>query len=51
MDFFMRLHIVDNNEIPLKLFCDNKLTILYANNNENLTKSKHIGIKFLVVKD
>ena len=34
----------------MKLFCDNKSAFLYSNNNRSLTKSKHIDIKFLVVK-
>lgn len=35
---------------PLKLFCDNKLAVLYFNNNKSSTKSKYVDIKFLVVK-
>ena len=38
-------------ERPLKLYCDNKLAVLYSNNNRSSTKSKHIDIKFLVVKE
>ena len=38
-------------ERPLKLYCDNKSAILYSNNNRSSTKSKHIDIKFLVVKE
>ena len=45
------LCIVDSIERLFKLFCDNKSTVLYSNNNRNLTKSKHIDIKFLVVKE
>lgn len=36
---------------PLKLYCDNKSAVLYSNNNRSSTKSKHIDIKFLVVKE
>ena len=42
---------MDNIERPLKLYCDNKLVVLYSNNNRSSTKSKHIDIKFLVVKE
>ena len=49
--FVTRLRIVDGIKRPFKLFCDNKSTVLYSNNNRNLTKSKHIDIKFLVVKE
>ena len=42
---------MDGIERPLKLFCDNKSTVMYSNNNRSSTKSKHIDIKFLVVKE
>ena len=38
-------------ERPLKLFCGNKLAIIYPNNNRSNTKSRHVDIKFLVVKE
>ena len=42
---------MDGIERPLKLFYDNKSAVLYSNNNRSSTKSKHIDIKFLVVKE
>ena len=42
---------MDGIKRPLKLFCDNKSAVLYSNNNRSSTKSKHIDIKFLVVKE
>ena len=50
-NFVIGLRIMDGIERPLKLFCDNKSAVLYSNNNRSLTKSKHIDIKFLVVKE
>ena len=47
----MGLQIVEGIERPLKLYCDNKSAVLYSNNNTSSTKSKHIDIKFLVVKE
>ena len=41
---------MESIERPLKLYCDNKSAILYSNNNRSSTKSKHIDIKFPVVK-
>ena len=41
---------MDVIERPLKIFCDNKSAMLYYNNNKSSMKSKHIDIKFLVVK-
>ena len=38
-------------ERPIKLYYDNKSIVLYSNNNRSSTKSKHIVIKFLVVKE
>ncbi|XP_062113630.1 secreted RxLR effector protein 161-like [Humulus lupulus] len=48
--FVTGLHIVENVERPLKLFCDNNSAVLYSNNNRSSSKSKHIDIKFRVVK-
>ncbi|KAK8952136.1 hypothetical protein KSP39_PZI003213 [Platanthera zijinensis] len=45
------LKIVDSIKKPLKLYCDNNSSVLYSNNNRSATKSKHIDIKFLVVKE
>ena len=42
---------MDDIERPLKLFYDNKSAVLYSNNNRSSSKSKHIDIKFLVVKE
>ena len=49
-NFVTSLQIVDGIEKPLKIFCDNKSTVLYSNNNSS-TKSKHIDIKFLAAKE
>lgn len=45
------LQIVEGIERPLKLYCDNKSFVPYSNNNMIFTKSKHINIKFLVIKE
>ena len=51
-NFVTRLHIVNGIEKPLKLYCDKKKSaVMYSNNNRSLTKSKHIDIQFLVVKE
>ena len=49
--FCHNLKIVHEVERPLKLYCDNKSAVLFANNNRSLKKSKHIDIKYLVVKE
>ena len=50
-NFVTGLRIVDGVDRPLKLYCDNKSAVLYSNNNMSSTKSKHIDIKFMVVKE
>ncbi|KAJ9535448.1 hypothetical protein OSB04_un001427, partial [Centaurea solstitialis] len=50
-NFVTGLRIVKGVERPLKLFCDNNSAVLYSNNNRSTIKSKHIDIKFLVVKE
>ena len=42
---------MDNIERLLKLFNDNKLAVLYSNNNTSSSKLKQIDIKFLIVKE
>ena len=42
--------MVKGIERPLKLYCDNNSVVLFSNNRSS-SKSKHIDIKFLVVKE
>jgi hypothetical protein len=42
---------VDTIKLPLKLYCDNSLAVLYSNNNRSSSKFKHIDIKFLAVNE
>ena len=50
-NFVTGLRIVDTIERPLKIFYDNNLAVLYSNNNRSSAESKHIDIKFLIVKE
>ena len=50
-NFVIKLCILCGNERSLKIYCDNKPTVMYSNNNRSSLKSKHIDIKFLVVKE
>lgn len=43
--------MVDEIERLLKLFYINRATFVYSNNNKSLSKSKHIDIKFLAIKE
>ena len=51
LNFVTGLRIVDTIERPLKIFCNNNSTVLYSNNNRISANSKHINIKFLIVKE
>ena len=50
-NFITKLRVVNGIERPLKLYCDNRAAVLYSNNNRSSSRSKHIDIKFLVVKE
>ena len=36
---------------PLQLYCDNRVVELYCKSDKGSARSRHINIKFLVVKD
>ena len=50
-NFVTGLHIVNSIERPSKVYCDNNSAVLYSNSNRTSSKSKHIDIKFLAVKE
>ena len=50
-NFITQLRIADGIKKPLRINCDNKAAELYSKNNRSSSKSKHIDIKFLVVKE
>jgi hypothetical protein len=45
------LRVVDSKERPLRLYCDNEPAVLYAYNNKKTKVTKHINIRFYVVKE
>ena len=49
-NFVIGLRILSGIERSLKLYYDNKSAVLYSNNNRSSSRSRHIDIKFLVVK-
>ena len=50
-NFVINLKVVQGIERLHKLYYDNQSTVMFANNNRSLIKSKHIDIKYLVVKE
>ena len=49
--FMPGLKVVDDIHKPLKLYCDNSPAVCYAHNNKSSGATKHIDIKYYVVKD
>jgi len=49
-NFVFGLKVVNSVERPLKIFCDNSIAIFFSKNNKSGSRSKHIDIKFLVVR-
>jgi hypothetical protein len=49
--FVPGLRVVDSIERPLKLYCNNEPTVIYAHNNKETKATKHIDIRFYVVKE
>jgi hypothetical protein len=46
--FVPGLRVVDNIEIPLKLYYDNEPAVLYTHNNKKIKAAKHINIRFML---
>jgi len=49
--FMFGLRVVDFISRPLKLYCDNFVVIFMAKNNKSGSRSKHINIKYLVIRE
>jgi hypothetical protein len=50
-NFIGGLKIVDSIMRPIKIFYDNRAAIFFSKNNESGSKSKHIDIKYLRVRE
>jgi hypothetical protein len=50
-NFIPGLKVVDSISKPLLLYCDNEPAVFYSNNNKSSAATKHIDIKYFVVKD
>ena len=49
--FISGLRIVDSISKPLRIYCDNSAAVFFAKNNKSGSQSKHIDIKYLVLKE
>jgi hypothetical protein len=49
--FISGLRIMDYIHRPLRMFCDNSAAVFMAKNNKNESRSKHIDIKYLAIRE
>ena len=49
--FISGLRIMDYIHRPLRMFCDNSAVVFMAKNNKNESRSKHIDIKYLAIRE
>ena len=42
---------MDSISRPLKLYCDNSAAVFMAKNNKSGSRSKHIAIKYLAIRE
>jgi hypothetical protein len=50
-NFIPELKVVNNISKPLLLYCDNEHSVFYSHNNKSSAATRHIDIKYYVVKD
>ena len=49
--FIYGLKIIDTISRPLRIFCDNSAAVFMAKNNKSGSRSKHIDIKYLAIRE
>ncbi len=49
--FISGLRIMDSISKPLRMYCDNSAAIFMAKNNKSGSRSKHIDIKYLAIRE
>jgi hypothetical protein len=50
-NFITGLQVVDSISKPLRIYCDNLATIFFSKNNKSGSRTKHIDIKYLAVRE
>ena len=50
-NFVSRLHVIDSIMRPLRIYFDNSVVVRFSKNNKTIGGSKHIDIKYLVVRE
>ena len=49
--FISGLRVMDYISRPLRIFCDNSTAMFLAKNNKSESRSKHIDIKYLAIRE
>ena len=49
--FIYVLRVMDSISRPLRIFCDNSAAVFLAKNNKSGSRSKHIDIKYLAIRE
>ncbi|XP_074317920.1 secreted RxLR effector protein 161-like [Silene latifolia] len=49
--FICGLRVIDSICRPLRMYCDNSAAVFMAKNNKSGSRSKHIDIKYLAIKE
>jgi len=49
--FISGFKVVDSIERSIKIHCDNSATVFFSRNNKSGSRSKHIDIKYLVIRE
>ena len=49
--FISGLRIMDSIARPLRMFCDNSAAVFMAKNHKSGSRSKHIDIKYLAIRE
>ena len=49
--FISGLRLVDSISRPLRIYCDNSAAVFLAKNNKSGSRSKHIDIKYLAIRE
>ena len=50
-NFVSGLHVIDSIMRPLRIYCDNSVVVWFSKNNKTIGESKHIDIKYLIVRE
>jgi hypothetical protein len=50
-NFILGLRMVDKISISLTIYCDNRAAVFFSHNNNSSGTTKHIDIRYLVMRE